>query len=597
MQISSTKFSIRDFFQTKRQSTGRMLVLVIAAIFQGLACWGILKYSGRFSGVGSEQQRPILEVLGLMTLCFVIHLVALTKALCVLNQRLVAAIVVIPAIIFRIILLPSEPIQEVDIYRYLWDGAVLSQGVSPFRYSPNQVQQALTSAALPLDLAKLVETRDNSPELASILARVHFCEVTTVYPPVSQVVFALGHRLAPRNASVGCRIFVMKSIMTLFDVGTIFLIFALLNQTEKPLGWAICYAWSPLVLKEFANSGHLDAVAVFLTTGSVLCWISGWKSDSPGRVIWFLSAGLLLGLATAAKLYPIVLLPVFALMIWKKSSWHVALLSASLTLGIPAMSVWEMLSTAPTPTTWQTGNQLEELYPNFKSTVSKTIAPLSNTGVVGRSDLRPQSGLAVFLGSWEMNDAIFLVILENLRTAFGSVPANGPRPWFVVVPSQWDGLRSFSLDFQASIISDDGVFRLARGITLAIFGIIAVGLAWNIRDSCDPVVGLNACFLTIGWFWALSPTLNPWYWIWVMPLLPFVKQRAWFAVSGLVVAYYLRFWISYHFPDVTMFGTGYRGEEFFHFVIAPVEHGLWMTWLLVEWISGASGRRNRSQAY
>ena len=55
-----------------------------------------------------------------------------------------------------------------------------------------------------------------------------------------------------------------------------------------------------------------------------------------------------------------------------------------------------------------------------------------------------------------------------------------------------------------------------------------------------------------------------------------------FAVSGLLMLYYLRFWLAYHFADTALFGTGYRGEFFFHFVVVPVEHGMWLGWLAVE---------------
>ena len=44
------------------------------------------------------------------------------------------------SILARLILIPSTPIQEDDIYRYLWDGRVVAEGVSPYLYSPVDVE-------------------------------------------------------------------------------------------------------------------------------------------------------------------------------------------------------------------------------------------------------------------------------------------------------------------------------------------------------------------------------------------------------------------------------------------------------------------------
>jgi hypothetical protein len=76
--------------------------------------------------------------------------------------------------------------------------------------------------------------------------------------------------------------------------------------------------------------------------------------------------------------------------------------------------------------------------------------------------------------------------------------------------------------------------------------------------------------------------MNPWYWTWALPLLPFARGRAWLAVSGLVMLYYLRFWLANDFSDVELLGTGYRGSRFFHFIVVPLEHGIWTVWLAIE---------------
>jgi hypothetical protein len=105
----------------------------------------------------------------------------------------------------------------------------------------------------------------------------------------------------------------------------------------------------------------------------------------------------------------------------------------------------------------------------------------------------------------------------------------------------------------------------------------------------DAVDWLRAAFLTIAWFWLLLPTLNPWYWTWAMPLLPFARSRAWLALSGLVFVYYLRFWLTYHFAETPVLGTRYPGPWFFDYIVTWLEFGPWFLWLGRDWLGTEMG--------
>jgi hypothetical protein len=91
---------------------------------------------------------------------------------------------------------------------------------------------------------------------------------------------------------------------------------------------------------------------------------------------------------------------------------------------------------------------------------------------------------------------------------------------------------------------------------------------------------LSAAFLTVAWFWLLLPTQNPWYWTWALPFLPFARGRAWLAVSGLAFVYYVRFWMTSHFPDGQVLGTPYNGALFFDYVVTWFEFGPWFIALI-----------------
>jgi hypothetical protein len=70
----------------------------------------------------------------------------------------------------------------------------------------------------------------------------------------------------------------------------------------------------------------------------------------------------------------------------------------------------------------------------------------------------------------------------------------------------------------------------------------------------------------------------------VLPLLPFARSRVWLAMSGLVLLYYLRFWLGYHFSDTPVLGTGYHGLAFFDLVITWVEYAPWFLCLTVSYL-------------
>ena len=92
---------------------------------------------------------------------------------------------------------------------------------------------------------------------------------------------------------------------------------------------------------------------------------------------------------------------------------------------------------------------------------------------------------------------------------------------------------------------------------------------------------MESVFLTLAWFWLLLPTQNPWYWIWALPFVPFARNRAWLALGGLTLLYYLRFWLGYHWPNSPVWHTTYSGEVFFDYVVTWLEFAPWLVWLAI----------------
>ena len=137
-------------------------------------------------------------------------------------------------------LLPSVPIHEIDIYRYMWDGAVAAAGVSPYRFAPQQVLDALEGSEVSdPELSRLVRLHDQSPSLASALARIHYGDLPSPYPGVSQAVFTLAARLTPDTASSAVRLVIMKELLVVFDLATLLVVVLLLGKraATRPGAW------------------------------------------------------------------------------------------------------------------------------------------------------------------------------------------------------------------------------------------------------------------------------------------------------------------------------------------------------------------------
>ena len=549
--------------------------LVLLGIASGGA-YAAIAHCGQSLHEEGPGGHSLLTILGLFGACFVGYLAAIRAALRAPQDASLLAIIVGGAIVFRGLLLFSDPIEEIDLYRYLWDGAASTRGVNPFRYSPEQVLNAQSEQESPADLARLVRLRDGSPELRAVLARVHYGQLPTIYPPVSQVVFALAAWTTPRGASLPARLTIMKAWFVLFDLGTLVLVVRLLRRCRLPVGLCVAYAWCPLVIKEIANSGHLDSLAVFFATLSLDLWLRvfglaplpGDGADRPvrrNRLAWLAAA--VLGLAVGAKLYPLVLAPMVIVSCARILGWREAVGPAVLFAVITALVLWPMAPRGPL-------SAIPDI--NVIGPTDDTLPPLPPLEV-DTSPRDPSESLRAFLSRWEMNDFLFLLIMENLRPT-RDLPAHEVA-WFSLTPeSRREAiLGCVSARFQTT--DDQAAFLVSRALTLAVFAVIGGWLAWRAARAATAVSWLQAAFLTIAWFWLLLPTANPWYWTWAMPLVVFARSRAWFVLSGLAMLYYLRFWLVLHFPDTPLLGTRYPGPWFFDYVVTWLEFGPWFAWL------------------
>lgn len=205
--------------------------------------------------------------------------------------------VIVLAILARLILIFTYPYLENDFFRFLWDGRVLAHGFNPYNYLP--LDPALDSIGV------------------SYRNMVDWSSYHTIYPPLALIQFSFAHLLFP-DSLLGLKVFFVG-----FDLFAAFFLWksesCLLNHGQKLDGKRVgsatlLYLLNPLILKEIANSAHFESLCVCLVAAAIYFY----------RIRHERKTFVLLGLATAAKLFPIFLFPLFL----RKSSFSKVTLSA-----------------------------------------------------------------------------------------------------------------------------------------------------------------------------------------------------------------------------------------------------------------------------
>ena len=115
----------------------------------------------------------------------------------------------------------------------------------------------------------------------------------TIYPPIAQAAFTLLWRIVPDSVRW------FQAAMALGALLAGGLLAGLLRDLDRSPARVVIYLWAPLLIFETAHSAHLDALVLPLLVGA-------WWARARSRDVL---VGVLLGLATAAKLYPAILLP------------------------------------------------------------------------------------------------------------------------------------------------------------------------------------------------------------------------------------------------------------------------------------------------
>lgn len=306
--------------------------------------------SSRFGYDAEVIDMPCLLLTGVLITAGVVFVAAIPRLIAHAEnagpdeKRLLLAIIVAGGLAARLALFASEPILEDDYHRYLWDGAVTVSGHNPYARSPLSAMESGPQATLGAVAA----------EAGDVLPRINHKSLTTIYPPIAQGAFALAHLIEPWSLTA------WRSVLLIFDLGTLALLIALLNLTGRSPLWSALYWLNPVVLKEIFNSAHMEAIILpFVLLALLLA--------SRRRPLLATAA---LSLAAGAKFWPALLLPLVVRQLWGE---RVRLAAAAL-IFLGLMALW--------------------------------LTPMLING------FNESTGLAAYVDRWQTNSAVFPTIVS-----------------------------------------------------------------------------------------------------------------------------------------------------------------------------------------
>jgi hypothetical protein len=321
---------------------------------------------------------------------------------------------------------------------------------------------------------------------AFLLRHVNHPELVTIYPPTAQLVFALGSFLS--GSIIG-----IKIVLVIMDIAVCILMVRFLSVMRLPAWRAILYAWHPLPVIEIAGSGHIDSAGLLFFVLCLMVVVLGSQSPEPTmqlkrplrspfkEKLLFLSAGVIFACAVFVKLFPIIFLPALIIFMPKQKSiiFLAGFLSGILGLALPFL-------------------------------------PDLNNMVVT---------LNIYLQNWEFSSFAFRMLRE--LTSSG----NSARLLLIAVFLATVSFFSVSLLYRKKTYAR--IVRSNQSPQSSIPG--QPGMSGNLSVSF-----IKTMYGTAFLYLLLTPTLYPWYALYLVCLFPFFTETGGIILSWSVfLSYYV----------------------------------------------------------
>ncbi len=199
------------------------------------------------------------------------------------------------SILLRFILVFAFPNLSDDIYRFIWDGNLINNGINPFNELPTYYLQPGNEVT---GLTSSLYDELNSPN--------YF----TIYPPICQAIFSIATYLT--GSSLLGNVIIMKLFLFFFESGSILLLLRILKLFNLPEKRVLLYALNPLPIIEICGNLHFEGAMIFFLLLAIYLML---------KERWNLSA-IAFGGAVLSKLLPLMFLPFLFKRLGFKKSLH-----------------------------------------------------------------------------------------------------------------------------------------------------------------------------------------------------------------------------------------------------------------------------------
>lgn len=201
-----------------------------AYTYQFLLVLSLASYLILAQGVDRSQSAALITLIAVVFFSY----------LALVKKELPLWVAITTGLAFRFAYLGSTPVLSQDFYRFIWDGKLLIEGISPYSYLPEEL----------IAHPKFTSWADLYTGMGPMSAG-HYSN----YPMFNQVVFALGVLTAYPIATY-----------RLLIIGADIAIYTILYNLGSPNSkkWALTYWLCPLVIIEGAGNLHFESIMVLL---------------------------------------------------------------------------------------------------------------------------------------------------------------------------------------------------------------------------------------------------------------------------------------------------------------------------------------------
>ncbi len=185
-------------------------------------------------------------------------------------------------ILARFLLIFSLPNLSDDIFRFIWDGNLIHEGIHPLKFTPDELM-----------------AQSLGDSWSEVYHKLNSKNYYTIYPPVAQLLFYISSFTG--ISSLATSIIIFKSMLFLSELGVLFFLLRLLNDLDLARWFSMLYFLNPLIIIESIGNAHFESLCIFFLLASFYCL----KKKK------LLVSSALFSLSIATKLLPIMFLPIF----------------------------------------------------------------------------------------------------------------------------------------------------------------------------------------------------------------------------------------------------------------------------------------------